>query len=140
MQAVRANLAPTGRVYLNYDSGHFGADATPGERVKGAASRVLARVGYESRYRKVVRDDEFESLLRAAGLHIGDEKGFNTDVKVTFRAVPESTQDLFMERWLEFELSLNNGGLSYDPRIFRTRNVVLDVSPNDAQRVHPSPR
>ena len=27
MEAVRANLAPGGRVFLNYDSGHFGADA-----------------------------------------------------------------------------------------------------------------
>ena len=52
MAAVRANLHPQGRVYLNYDSGHFVADADLRERAKALASHLLARLGSESRYRR----------------------------------------------------------------------------------------
>jgi SAM-dependent methyltransferase len=126
MEAVRANLAPAGRAYLNYDSGHFGADATPVERVKAAVARLLGRAGHESRYRAVVRDEEFAALIASMSLRVTDDKGFNTDLKLTYRAVPETQSDVFMERWLAFELELNARGLTYDERIFRTRNVVLE--------------
>ncbi len=126
MEAVRANLAPGGRVFLNYDSGHFGADAATVERTKAAAARLLARVGYESRYRAVVRDEELNRLLTASSLRVVDDKGFNTDLKVTYRAVPDAQRDVFMERWLACELELNAGGVTYDERVFRTRNVILE--------------
>ena len=38
LQAARANLAPGGRAYLNYDSGHFTVDADPAERAKAVLS------------------------------------------------------------------------------------------------------
>jgi SAM-dependent methyltransferase len=130
LEAARANLRPGGRVYLNYDSGHFVADANLTERTKALASHVLARVGSESRYRARVREDEFRVLVDDAGLHVVDEKVFNTDVKRLFPLVAEDRRDAFMERWLAFELGLNDLGLVYRDElatIFRTRNVVLEA-------------
>jgi trans-aconitate methyltransferase len=126
LKAVHANLAPQGRAYVNYDSGHFGADATPGERAKAAVARVLAGLGNESRYRARVRSEEFASLLASASLRVVDDKSFNTELKLTYRAVPEAQHDVFMDRWLEFELALNSAGLAHDERVFRTRNVILE--------------
>jgi SAM-dependent methyltransferase len=127
--AVRVNLRPEGRVYLNYDSGHFVADADLRERAKAFASQVLARFGSESRYRARVTSEEFDSLVAGAGLHIADDKVFNTDLKRLFPLVPEGRRGAFLERWLDFELGLNDLGLVYRDEleaIFRTRNVLLE--------------
>lgn len=129
MQAARRNLRPNGRVYLNYDSGHFIADADLVERAKGLASRVLARLGSESRYRARVREDEFRALVDEAGLRVVEDKAFNTDVKRLVPLVPDGRQEAFMERWLAFELELNELGLVYSDElatVFRTRNFVLE--------------
>jgi SAM-dependent methyltransferase len=133
LEAIQANLRPNGRVYLNYDSGHFVADANLIERAKTSASHVLARIGSESRYRARVRDDEFRALVADAGLEIVEDKAFNTDVKRLYRLVPEQHRDVFMERWLAFELELNQLGLVYRDELaslFRTRNVVLGNTPS----------
>ena len=127
--AARANLRPEGRLYLNYDSGHFVADATVGERAKALVSQVLARVGSESRYRARVQKAEFTTLVDGAGLAVVDDKVFNTDVKRIVPYVGEDRRDAFTERWLAFELELNELGLDYRDEvatIFRTRNVVLE--------------
>jgi SAM-dependent methyltransferase len=127
--AAARHLRAGGRIYLNYDSGHFVADADLRERAKGVASRVLARLGSESRYRARVRAEEFRALVRGTGLRIVDDKVFNTDVKRLFPLVPEEHRDAFMERWLRFELGLNELGLVYREEldsVFRTRNVVLE--------------
>jgi trans-aconitate methyltransferase len=129
LEAVRANLRADGRAYLNYDSGHFVADVNVTERAKALASRVLARLGSEARYRARVREDEFRELLDAAGLRIADDKVFNTDLKRLFPLVPEDRRGEFMRRWLAFELGLNELGLVYRDELataFRTRNVVLE--------------
>jgi SAM-dependent methyltransferase len=128
-ESIRANLGPRGRVYLNYDSGHFVADANVIERAKTSASHVLARIGSESRYRARVRDDEFRALVAEAGLDIVEDKVFNTDVKRLYPLVPEQRRDVFMEQWLAFELQLNELGLEYRDELaslFRTRNVILE--------------
>lgn len=130
MEAVRANVREDGRVYLNYDSGHFVADANLAERAKAFASQVLARLGSESRYRGPVREEEFGALLDAVALGIVDDKVFNTDLKRLFRLVPDDHRTTFMERWLAFELELNELGLVYRDELgtyFRTRNVVLEA-------------
>ncbi len=129
LEAARANLRPGGRVYLNYDSGHFVADADLRERAKAIASQVLARVGSESRYRARVREDEFRSLAGGAGLKVADDKVFNTDLKRLYPLVPEPRRAEFMERWLAYELELNELGIAYRDElasIFRTRNFVLE--------------
>jgi SAM-dependent methyltransferase len=127
-EAVRANVRSDGRVYLNYDSGHFVADADVRERAKALASRVLARLGSESRYRARVRQAAFRRLVDDVGLRVVEDKLFNTDVKRLFSLVPDDHRADFMERWLAFELSLNELGLVYREEldaVFRTRNVVL---------------
>jgi SAM-dependent methyltransferase len=128
LQAVHANLAPSGRAYLNYDSGHFGADASTTERMKAAVARAFAAIGRESRYRARVHDDEFSELLAFAALRVVDDKGFNTDLKLTYRTIPEAKRDLFMDRWVAFEIELNEAGVGFDERVFRTRNVILERS------------
>lgn len=128
-EAVRANLRPDGRVYLNYDSGHFVADADVLERAKTLASHALARFGSESRYRARVTSEEFDSLVAGAGLRIADDKVFNTDLKRLFPLLPEEHRAAFLERWLDFELGLNELGLTYSDELaslFRTRNVLLE--------------
>jgi trans-aconitate methyltransferase len=125
-EAVRANLAAEGRVYLNYDSGHFGPNASIAERTKAFAAGVLARLGNEARYRAPVSGDEFRELVAGEALRIVDDKGFNTDLKRVYRDVADEDQDAFMERWLAFELELNAVGLRYDERVFWTRNLILE--------------
>jgi SAM-dependent methyltransferase len=131
LEAARANLRDDGRVYLNYDSGHFVADADLRERVKALASQALARVGSESRYRSRLRDDEFRSLAAGAGLRIAEDKVFNTDLKRLYPLVPEPRREDFMDRWLDYELGLNELGIEYRDElasIFRTRNFVLEAA------------
>jgi SAM-dependent methyltransferase len=128
-EAMRANLRRDGRVYLNYDSGHFVADADVLERAKGLASRTLARLGSESRYRRRVSANEFRALVERSGLRVVDDKVFNTDVKRLLPLVGVESRESFMERWLGFELGLNRLGLAYRDEldaVFRTRNLVLE--------------
>jgi SAM-dependent methyltransferase len=139
-EAVHANLAPDGRVYMNYDSGHFGADATLGERVRAVAGRVLALAGDESRYRARVAEDELRRLIADASLRILDDKGFNTELKLTYRNVPEERKDTFTEQWLAFELELNAVGIGYDERLFRTRNVILATAARNGPQARPDLR
>jgi SAM-dependent methyltransferase len=131
-KAIQGNLRRDGRVYLNYDSGHFVADADLVERAKALASRGLARVGSESRYRKRVSGDEFRALVERNRLLVVDDKVFNTDVKRLLPLVGPESRESFMERWLAFELGLNELGLAYRDEldaVFRTRNLVLESDP-----------
>jgi len=126
VDAVVANLAPGGRVYLNYDSGHFYNDVNAGERARAVVGTLLARLGNESHYRAVVAESELEALLRRSGLRIVDDKGFNTELKVAWRHVPVEQREAFMESWLAFELGLNTAGIGYRPHLYRTRNLILE--------------
>ena len=95
-EAMRANLRRDGRVYLNYDSGHFVADADFVERAKGFTSHVLARLGSESRYRRRVTGTEAGELVEHSGLRVVDDKVFNTDIKRLLPLIgPESTRQLY---------------------------------------------
>ena len=105
-EALRANLRDDGRAYVNYDSGHFVADADLAERAKGLASRVLVRFGSESRYRKRVSARELTELVASAGLRVVDDKVFNTDLKRLLPLVEHERLDAFMVRWLVLVLVL----------------------------------
>jgi SAM-dependent methyltransferase len=140
MESVRANLAPSGRVYLNYDSGHFGADATGGERIRAFGGRVLARFGNESRYRAPVDEAELQRLIAGASLQVVDDKGFNMGLKRVYRDVVDGQRDAFMQHWLAFELELNAAGLGYDERLFRTRNLILTSGARNDPRARPGLR
>jgi hypothetical protein len=141
-EAVGANLREDGRAYVNYDSGHFVADADLAERAKGVASRVLARFGSEARYRRRVTAHELAELVAGSGLTVVDDKVFNTDLKRLFPLVDAGARDPFMERWLAFELELNELGLAYRDEldtVFRTRNVVLTHA-GGGRQASPGPR
>ena len=128
-EAMRTNLRRDGRVYLNYDSGHFVADVDLVERAKALASRALARVGSESRYRRRVTGTEARELVERSGLRVVDDKVFNTDIKRLLPLVGSESRESFMERWLAFELELNELGLTYRDEldsVFRTRNLLLE--------------
>jgi trans-aconitate methyltransferase len=128
VEALSANLRGDGRVYLNYDSGHF-VTADLAERAKALASRILARLGSESRYRARVLEEEFAQLVAGAGLQVVEAKSLNTDVKRLFASVPPESRTKFMDRWLAFELELNELGIDYRDElasILRTRNFVLE--------------
>lgn len=129
LEAVRANLAPTSLALLNYDSGHFVADRSLREGLKGIAGRVLARAGSEARYQAFVGEHEFRALVETADLRIAEARSFNTDLKRLYPLLPEAQRLPFMERWLELELSLGELGIEYRDElasIFRTRNFVLE--------------
>ena len=135
VDAIRANLRADGRAYLNYDSGHFVADADLRERAKALASQVLARLGSESRYRARVREGELASLVTHAGLRVVEDKVFNTDLKRVFRHVPREARPTVTKRWLAFELELNELGIEYRDELasmFRTRNFVLEHAPAES--------
>ena len=94
---MRTNLRRDGRVYLNYDSGHFVADVDLVERAKALASHALARLGSESRYRRRVTGTEASELVERSGLRVVDDKVFNTDVKRLLPLVGPESREGFME-------------------------------------------
>ena len=101
---------------------------------------MLARFGDESRYRARVAEDELRRLITDASLRILDDKGFNTELKLMYRNVPEERKDTFTERWLAFELELNAAGIGYDERLFRTRNLILATAARSGPPARPDPR
>jgi SAM-dependent methyltransferase len=126
LETLRAHVAPGGRGYLNYDVGHFTVDLTPAESARAAIGRALARLGNEQHYRRPVSEDELSALLDAVGFRIVDDKGFNTDLKLSYRQVANEHRDRFMREWLACELALNETGISWESGVFRTRNLVLE--------------
>jgi SAM-dependent methyltransferase len=126
IETLRAHVTPGGRAYLNYDVGHFTTDRGFTERLRAAAGSTLAWLGNEAHYRAKLREGELENFLDGAGFHVVDDKGFNTELKVSWRNVRASDRDAFMERWLALELALNEDGVGWESGIFRTRNLVLE--------------
>jgi SAM-dependent methyltransferase len=128
LRCAAANVKDDGVVLLNYDSGHFLPGAGWRDRLKTTAGSLLARVGVERYYQSFLRGSEFRTLAADAGLRIIDEKLFNLPVKALFPRVPPERHAEFLERWLDFELYLNQLGLREDDtlsEVFMTRNFVL---------------
>ena len=118
--AVARHLAPGGRVWMNYDSGHF-THPLWRDRVKNV-------LGRRTWYQRFVREAELQALVAGAGLQIVEAKSFNTELKIVYRLVPEESQAAFTERWLDFELAANELVPPYTDAqapYFMTRNVVL---------------
>ena len=132
MLGNRVTSRRAGSAYMRSDM----FSATPfshcGSVYRARIPSKYARVGSESRYRARVREGEFRSLAAAAGLRIADEKVFNTDLKRLYPLVPPERSEAFMDRWLAYELELNELGIEYRDElasIFRTRNFVLEAVP-----------
>ena len=121
-------LKDTGRILMNYDSGHFTVSGLR-ERINGRIGQVLAHVGYERYYQAFVKEKDFARLVEQTGLKIVESKSFNVHtLKGYYKKVPENQKAKFAERWVDFELSINELSVPYDDsqaRIFGTRNFIL---------------
>ena len=121
------NLADDGHAFVNYDSSRF-IGQNRESRLSLLARRLLARAGRDSRFLAPVREEEFQALVRGAGLEVVDAKMFNYGVKPLFPHLREEDRAAFMRRWLEFELYLNDLGVEYTDDLaplFPARNFVL---------------
>lgn len=134
MRTVKKHLKQDGLFLINYDSGHFvHTEQAPfwaigSDRWKNRFGAIFAWLGSEKYFQRFVREVEFQTLLTKNGLQVLDEKVFNTDLKSIYKFVPSASADSYMSRWLEFELYLNNIGISYTDALakyFRTRNFVF---------------
>ncbi|MBI5397727.1 MAG: methyltransferase domain-containing protein [Verrucomicrobia bacterium] len=135
LRAAKACLAPGGRVFINYDAGHF--LAMPGETVRARLRQrlisrlgcLLAPLGVERFYETFVREGDFQRWLREAGLAVVEAKSFNThSLKQLYKQVPDAQRPGYMQRWLEFELELNRLAPAYADTMatsFGTRNFIL---------------
>ncbi len=135
VDSMRDCLKDDGHILINYDAGHFVAPATTRERLKNLIGPLLAAVGIERYYQRFVREDDFRQMVRSAGLHIVEDKFFNTRLKGVHKHIPAEYADEHMQRWLDYELWLNTLGIRYDDARARTwfsRNFIL-------QKETPSP-
>jgi SAM-dependent methyltransferase len=128
LDSVRDCLKDTGHVLINYDAGHFLIPASLKERVKNTLGPLLAPLGFERYYQRFVREAEFRQMAKNAGLQIVEAKFFNTYLKGVHKNIPPEFAEQHMERWLEYELWLNDLGIAYDDskaRTWFTRNFIL---------------
>ncbi len=129
IDGIAACLKPGGHVLMNYDAGHFVHPESLKERAKTVIGSLLARLGMEQYYQRFVSEAEFTALIDASSLRIVERKFFNTaSMKGIHKIVPEADKDAHLERWLQYELWLNDTGLAYKDAYapyWVTRNVVL---------------
>jgi 2-polyprenyl-3-methyl-5-hydroxy-6-metoxy-1,4-benzoquinol methylase len=113
---------------INYDAGHFVYPKHLKERAKNVIGPMLAWFGIERYYQRFVKEADFHKMAAQAGLVISEAKSFNTHCKGIHKGVPAAHQDEHMRRWLEYELWLNEVGVSYhdgDAKTWVTRNFIL---------------
>jgi SAM-dependent methyltransferase len=125
LASAKECLKDGGYFLINYDAGHF---LYGKERLITAIGQFLARFGVEKYYQSLVKESDFLKMIQEIGFKIFDAKFFNTSLKDTYKVIPESHKADYMNRWLEFELWLNNLGINYDDsqaRFFGTRNFIL---------------
>jgi len=134
LQTVKRNMKAGGLFLINYDSGHFIYPAPASilsigsDRWKNRFGHLMARLGKEQYFQAFVREEEFQALLDKTGLMVLESKFFNTDLKSIYKLVPSHNIEEYMNRWLDFELYLNNMSVRYDDSMakwFRTRNFVV---------------
>jgi hypothetical protein len=127
LRSAKASLKTGGYFLINYDAGHF-KYSTQRDRAKNVVGPVLARLGVERYYQSFVHEAEFQRMIQAIGFKVVDEKFFNSGLKGIHKLIPPAQDDEYMEKWLDFELWLNEVGIVYDDdkaRSFVTRNFIL---------------
>ena len=118
LATARRHLAPSGRLVLNYDDGHFRNDLrleTPGqwaEPLRAAARHLVApiraRVGSYGSYVHAIPYREVDRLVREAGFLVLTDRLENLrDFKALAKRVPPEKQESFMQLWLATEDTLN---------------------------------
>jgi SAM-dependent methyltransferase len=126
-RVVKACLKPNGYLLINYDAGHF-RRAIPKDKLKNILGPILARLGKEQYYQAFVSEKDFARLIDEADLRIVEAKFFNTDLKGVYKVIPEASRDSYMQKWLDFELWLNEQGIIYNDLLagtFLTRNYIV---------------
>ena len=125
LNSAKECLKDNGYFLINYDAGHF---LYGKERLITTIGQFLTRFGIEKYYQSFVRESDFLNMVQETGFKIVDAKFFNTGLKNTYKVVPEPHRADYSNRWLEFELWLNDLGINYDDakaRFFGTRNFIL---------------
>lgn len=108
--------------------GHFVHPGGLKERAKNIIGPLLAHFGIEQYYQRFVKETDFHQMVSRAGLSIAEAKSFNTMMKGIHKLVPEAHQDEHLQRWLEYELWLNEIGTPYrdeNAKYWVTRNFTL---------------
>ena len=121
---MKQYLRDDGYFLINYDAGHF----LYGKEKLKTIGQLLARFGIERYYRSLVKEKNFLMMVERAGFRIVDTKFFNTNLKGTYKVIPESHRTEYMKKWLQFELWLNELGIDYEDSkavFFGTRNFIL---------------
>lgn len=125
LEAAKKFLKDDGHFLINYDSGHFTSGQ---EKLKNALCPIFALFGIEKYYQSFVSECDFRNMIDKVGFKIIDEKFFNTNLKTVFKIIPDDKKVEIINRWLEFEIYLNNLGIKYDDSkavLFGTRNFIL---------------
>ncbi|MCB9451305.1 MAG: methyltransferase domain-containing protein [Anaerolineaceae bacterium] len=121
-------LRDDGYFLINYDAGHFMAPATLKEAAKNVIGPWLAPLGIERYYQRFVPEADFRRMLEQAGLVVTEVKSFNTRLKGVHKHVPDAYKEEHMQRWLDYELWLNELNMPYedkDAHTWFTRNYIL---------------
>lgn len=113
---------------INYDAGHFKHPASFKERIKNIVGPLLAMVGIEQYYQLFMPENDFRQMVSKAGMSIEDAKSFNTMLKGIHKVVPEEYKDEHLQRWLDYELWLNEIDTPYNDDLAKwwvTRNFII---------------
>jgi len=127
LRVVKACLKPDGYFLINYDAGHFRRGGLR-DKAKNVIGPILAHLGEERYYQMFVSEQDFTRLVEEAGLSIVEAKFFNSDLKGIYKIVPEASRDSYMQKWLDFEIWLNEQGIVYSDKLagtFMTRNFII---------------
>jgi hypothetical protein len=97
--------------------------------MKNIIDSILARFGIEPYYQSFVHEVDFQRMVRNCGLKMIDQKFFNTRLNGIAHCTPRDQEAEFIQRWYDFEMWLNESGLTYNDAqaaSFFTRNFVLE--------------
>ncbi len=128
IKSAKECLKEDGFFIINYDAGHFMSGNSKVEKIKNIIGPILAKLGIERYYQKFVREKEFINIIEKLNLKITDSKSFNTRLKELYKIIPENKKGEYMEKWLEFELWLNQTGINYTDSkasLLGTRSFIL---------------
>lgn len=116
---------------INYDAGHFVHPGSMKERLKNIIGPMLAQVGIERYFQKFMREGDFEKMVKQSDMKITEAKSFNTALKGIHKIVPDVYKDDHLQRWLDYELWLNEIGTPYEDNLAKywvTRNFIIQKS------------
>lgn len=127
LRSAKECLKEGGCFLINYDAGHFLQQSLI-EKVYDIVSHILISFGREIPYRSFVREQDFLKSVDECGFKIAEAKFFNTRLKDVFKVIPKDNESAYMQKWVQFELWLNELGIDYKDSmapLFMTRNFIL---------------